>query len=106
MMVDNTRASSFSQSMRITEKQMHRMARLILEELLSQNVVTFKAGKEKVQKRVYELIKKNYDEEQALDQSVNAKLDELERQHPGEFQRFKMFPMLKKKMAEEKGIIL
>ena len=43
--------------------------------------------------------------EQALDQSVNAKLDELERPSaPREFQRFKCF--LKKKMAERKGIIL
>jgi hypothetical protein len=33
-------------------------------------------------------------------------MDDLERQNPGGFQRFKMFPMLKRRLAKEKGIIL
>jgi len=41
-----------------------------------------------------------------LDVEVNRLMDDLERQNPGEFQRFKMFPLLKKRLAKEKGIIL
>jgi hypothetical protein len=44
--------------------------------------------------------------ESDLDHEVNRMMDELERQNPGEFQRYKMFPMLKKRLAKEKGIIL
>ena len=41
-----------------------------------------------------------------LDAEVNRMMDDLEKQSSGEFQRYKMFPMLKKRLAKEKKIIL
>ena len=53
-----------------------------------------------------DLIKAELQKERDLDGAVNEMLDDLERSNPGEFQRFKMFPLLKKKMAKEKKVIL
>ena len=44
--------------------------------------------------------------EMNLDREVNQMLDQLERTNGGEFQRFKMYPILKQKLAKEKKVIL
>lgn len=69
-------------------------------------MVTFKEKEETVYRRACDLIMKEYRNEAALDEEVNRMMDDLERQNPGQFQRFKMFPLLKKKLAKEKGIVL
>lgn len=85
---------------------MHKLISLILSELKSQQLVTFKEKEEKVFQRAIELLKDDFRREAALDQEVQKMMDELERQSPGSFQRYKMFPLLKKRLAKEKGIIL
>ena len=92
--------------MKISDKQMQRMAKLIIEELKSENFIQFKSDEQTVLSRAVAIIKKNYNDERALDQEVNDMMDDLEQQHAGEFQRYKMFPMLKKKIAEQKGFVL
>lgn len=92
--------------MKMNEKQMQRMAKRILGELKAQDVIRFKVDETKVQSKVIEVIKQNIRDEQALDNLVNTMMDDLERKHSGEFQRYLMFPMLKKKLAKEKGFIL
>lgn len=82
------------------------MVSLILKELKTQNVMTFKAKEQAVGDRAKEIIKENLRAEAKLDQEVNAMMDELERKNPGEFQRYKMFPLLKQRLAKEKGFIL
>jgi hypothetical protein len=68
--------------------------------------VTFKDKEEKVFARGVALVVQEYEREKELDAEVHKMMDELERQNPGGFQRYKMFPMLKKRLAKEKGIIL
>ncbi len=85
---------------------MQRMAQLIIDELKSENFIQFKIEEHKVNQRAVEIIKKNVNDEKLLDQEVNDMMDNLERQNAGEFQRYKMFPMLKKKIAEQKGFVL
>ena len=97
---------SLVKGMKVTEKQMKRMAEAILRGLKEQNVIQFKEKEDVVTKRACALIKADYAREHELDREVNKMMDDLERQNPGEFQRFKMFPMLKKRLAKEKGIIL
>ena len=84
----------------MSNKQMQRMVKLVLDELKEHNVVTFKDKEEKVFIRAIELIKNDFAKE------VNQMMDDLERQNPGSFQRYKMFPLLKKRLAKEKGIVL
>lgn len=71
-----------------------------------QGIVTFKEPEKKVFDRALEIVKSDYTREAGLDIEVNKKLDELEKSHPGEFQRGKMFSILKTKMAADKKIIL
>lgn len=92
--------------MKITDKQLKRMAEAILHGLEDQKVVDYKETREVVLNRAIAIIRADFDREAALDREVNKMMDDLERQNPGEFQRFKMFPMLKKRLAKEKGIIL
>lgn len=85
---------------------MKRMADAILKGLKTQKVITFKDKEETVLERATAIIRADFFRESELDKEVNRMMDDLERQNPGEFQRFKMFPMLKKRLAKEKGIIL
>lgn len=85
---------------------MKRMAEAILRGLKEQKVIQFKEKEDVVVERAWAVIKADYVREAELDREVNRMMDDLERQNPGEFQRFKMFPMLKRRLAKEKGIIL
>jgi hypothetical protein len=90
----------------MTDKQIKRMAEAILNGLKEQKVIQYKEKEEAVLERAMSIIRADYEREAALDREVNKMMDDLERQNTGEFQRFKMFPMLKKRLAKEKGIIL
>jgi len=92
--------------MKLTEKQTQRLVKFIFDELKAQNLITFKSKELDVFSRAIEIVNANIREEQLLDDDVNQMMDDLERQHAGEFQRYKMFPMLKKKMAQERGFVL
>lgn len=92
--------------MKITEKQVQRLVALVLAELETQKIITYKAKPHDVAARAVQLIRGDYQREAELDMEVNRMMDDLERQNPGEFQRYKMFPLLKKRLAKEKGIIL
>jgi len=92
--------------MRLTDKQINRLVILVLRELKDQNLITFKAKEAEVHQKAVEIVKGNFRQEAQLDQEVNAMMDDLERKNSGEFQRYKMFPLLKKRMAKEKGFIL
>ncbi len=85
---------------------MKRMVKLVIDELKEHDVITFKDKEEAVFNRAVELVKSDFLKEQQLDEEVNQMMDDLERQNPGSFQRYKMFPLLKKRLAKEKGIVL
>lgn len=92
--------------MRVTDKMIQRLVQSVFRELKEQNSVQFKEKEEKVFQRACEIIAQEYQREAQLDIEVNKMMDNLERQNPGEFQRYKMFPLLKKRLAKEKGIVL
>lgn len=85
---------------------MQRIAKIVLEELKAHQIVQFKANEEVVLAKMVELIKGNFKAEEQLDREVHLMMDDLERKNPGEFERYKMFPLLKKRLAEQKGIVL
>jgi len=92
--------------MRLTEKQMQRLVRSVFNELKSKDVIQFKEKEEKVFARGLALVKAEFQKEIDLDAEVHRMMDQLEQQNAGEFERYKMFPLLKKKLAKDKGIIL
>lgn len=92
--------------MKLTPIQLDRMVRKVFENLKTQNLIEFKDPEDKVFKRAIELVQSEFKKEADLDREVHAMLDDLERKNPGEFERYKMFPMLKKRLAKEKKVIL
>ncbi len=74
--------------------------------LKNQKVVQLKVKEEQVLDKARALIKGDFEREMELDREVNRMMDDLERKNPGEFQRYKMFPLLKRRLAKEKGIVL
>ncbi|HEY8272208.1 MAG TPA: DUF507 family protein [Pseudobdellovibrionaceae bacterium] len=92
--------------MKLSSQQIQVLAEKILNHWKKQNLIVFKEDEKVVLARMVELIKEDYAREAALDQEVNAMLDQLEKSNPGEFQRFKMFPILKQKLAKERKVIL
>jgi hypothetical protein len=97
---------SLVKGMKVSEKQMKRMAEAVLRGLKEQQVITFKEKEDAVVERAFAIVRADYQREAELDQEVNRMMDDLERQNPNGFQRYIMFPMLKKRLAKEKGIIL
>ncbi len=97
---------SLVKGMRISDKQMKRMADSILNSLKEQKVIEFKESEEAVRERAFAIIRADFAREAELDREVNRMMDDLERQNPGEFQRYKMFPLLKRRLAKEKGVVL
>lgn len=85
---------------------MDRLVRKIFDELKNQNAIEFKESEASVFKKAVAYVAADFAKEAQLDIEVNKMLDQLEKKNPGEFQRFKMFPLLKKRMAQEKGIVL
>lgn len=92
--------------MALSNKQIDRLVKLVFKELKDQNLITFKAKESQAFERAVQLVKSDFDKEKQLDAEVHRMMDDLEQQNPGEFQRYKMFPLLKKRLAKEKGIIL
>jgi len=74
--------------------------------LKAHNIIHFKSDEKKVLETMVALVAKELQRDVDLDLEVNQMLDQLERSNPGEFQRFKMFQMLKQKLAKEKKVIL
>lgn len=85
---------------------MQRLSRMVLEELKSHSIISLKVKEEVLLQRMVEIVKANFLAEEQLDREVNQMMDDLERKNPGEFQRYKMFPLLKKRLAQQKGIVL
>lgn len=92
--------------MKLTSNQVKRIIHHILREIKNSSAIEAKEDDQKVALAIEAEIHKNMREEVQLDQEVETMMDQLENQNPGGFQRYKMFPLLKKKLAEKKGFVL
>ncbi|MCB0341006.1 MAG: DUF507 family protein [Pseudobdellovibrionaceae bacterium] len=92
--------------MKLNDKQIQRLVTTVFKDLKAKDLIQFKQKEDKVYDRAVEIVRADYHREVLLDEEVNKMMDQLERQNPGQFERYKMFPMLKKRLAKEKGIIL
>lgn len=92
--------------MKLTTSQIQRLSEKILKQWKAQNLITFKVDEKIVLKTIVDVITLNLKKEEQLDQDVKDLMDQMEREHEGQFQRHKMFPMLKQKLAKERKFIL
>ena len=84
----------------------HYLAILMVKEWEKSNAVNYPKGTEVVKQQVNVILNEELNKEKQLDQQVQVMLDQLEKTHPNNFERYKMYPLLKKKLAEKKGVIL
>lgn len=92
--------------MKLSPLQMQKLVEKVIDQLKKQNVIIFKEDEKKVLASALEAVKADYQREHELEKAVNAMLDTLERTNAGQFERYKMYPILKQKMAKERKIIL
>lgn len=92
--------------MKMTQNHIESLVRRVLLELEKKKLVTFNKTKEAVLNRGKEIINADYEREAVLEQEIMRMLDDIEKQQTDQFERHRMFKMLKKKVAEERGIIL
>ena len=90
--------------MRLTASQLQRIGELVLVKWKKNGVVTMKADDHAVVARAVKAMSDELQKESALEMEVNKMLDQLERSNSGEFQRFKMFPLLKQKLTVSKSL--
>ena len=86
--------------------QIQKIVEKVIFNWKQQSVITFKDDEKKVVERAVQALLDDYQKELDLDKEVHAMLDKLERSNSGEFQRFKMYPLLKQKLAKEKKVVL
>lgn len=92
--------------MKLNHQQMNRIIHMVFEKWKKNNIVTFKEDEPKVFARALKAITDDLQKELDLEKEVNQMMQDLERSNPGQFQRYKMYPILKQKLAKEKKVIL
>lgn len=92
--------------MKLSNQHLEVIVNKVLKIWKEQNIIQFKVDEKKVYSRMIEALKADLQKEFDLEKDVNKMLDDLERSNSGQFQRFKMYPMLKNKLAKEKKVIL
>lgn len=90
----------------MTQNHIESLVRRVLLELEKSNIISFNKSKEAILNRGKEIILKDFDREAELEKEVIKMLDAIEKEQGDQFERHKMFKMLKKKVADERGIIL
>lgn len=92
--------------MKLSPNQIQALAKKVLAQWKEAGLLRMKSDEKAVLEKLVIIFKGEIQKEMDLDRDVNAMLEQLERSHSGQFERHKMFPMLKNKMAKEKKVIL
>lgn len=91
--------------MKLSQNQIQRIVHHLFEEIKSSSTTKIKAEDKVIKSTILSVINQNIEDEAKLDKLVEGMMDQLEQQNQ-DFQRYKMFPLLKKKLAEQRGFIL
>ena len=91
--------------MKLTASQIQRLSEKIINQWKSQNLITFKVDEKVVLQTIKDVIAAELQKEADLEKAVHHLMDQMEQQGQ-EFQRGKMFHLLKQKLAKEKKVIL
>lgn len=92
--------------MRFTDEQIRRLADALLTDLLERGGARLKAERGRVQGRIEAIIRSNMTEETDLDREAQKLLEAHLRGAPAGIDQQKLLAMIKKKLAEEKGVPL
>lgn len=92
--------------MKLNQHQIELLVHKVFESYKKYNVASFKVDEKKAFQRAVEVIKAQYELEKKIEVEAKALVDQLERQNKGDFEPHKMYLMIKKKLAKDKGLIL
>ena len=92
--------------MKLTQAHIDSLVRRVLLNLEKKQLVQFNKTKEAILAKGTEIINGDFAKEAQLDEEVMRMVDDIERQQGENFERHRMFKMLKKKVAEERGFVL
>jgi len=92
--------------MKMTQNHIESLVRRVLLELEKKKHVVFNKSREAVLNKGKEIINGDFQREGELDNEIRRMLDDIEENQTDQFERHRMFNMLKKKVAEERGFIL
>lgn len=92
--------------MKIRREDIPRLGSFIVDYLLKRGEIMLKAPPDEVKKAVLGEIERDMEREEELDREVEEFLEVHLKRTPGNVNRRKLFLMVKKKLAKERGIIL
>jgi hypothetical protein len=92
--------------MKLQPTQIERLVQNVFDRLKEQELIQFKISEKEVFARAVAHVTADFQREDDLVKEVHQMMDELEKQNPGGFDRRKMFPLLKLRLAKQKGIVL
>ena len=93
--------------MNLSEAQIQRMARNVIDNIEKNNVASFISKKEVVVSKAQEIITGNFQAEKKLDMEANSLVDQLiANSGDDSLNRHKLFKMTKDRLAKQKGIVL
>lgn len=92
--------------MKLTSPQIQALAQKVLAQWKKSNLAHLKVDEKVVLEKIESIVRGELQREVELEREVHAMLDQLERSHGGQFERHRMYPLLKNKLAKEKKVIL
>ena len=91
--------------MRVSERQIHLMAEAIVGALIEQGFVHLTASRDVVVRRIYELLVKNFQTEQEIEEEAEDFARQHARQMAG-MDQHKIIQGIKDRLAKERGFTL
>lgn len=92
--------------MRWTQNLSQYLSQILLREWKKAQLPKWQANEEEIANYIHHILSEDLNKEKEVEKEVESMLDNLEKSHAGQFERYKMYPLLKKKIAEKKGVIL
>ena len=88
-----------------SDKKLHRAAQRVAKAFVDEKIVAAKASPAEIEKRVFEALRANFQEEAAIEREAERILDENKRQIGGMDQRT-LLVKIKEKLARDRGFVL
>lgn len=93
--------------MRLKKEQIDKITHLVVRALREKKLVTFKSSEGVVLTKIFEIITKNLEEEEKIDNQVRKLMEQYQSQiASGQLDRQKVFQMIKKQLVKEKNFVI
>lgn len=91
--------------MKLSNHQLEVMINRVFQYWKQKNIATFKVDEKVAFQRAMEVLKNEFETEKKIEDEAKAMVQKLEQQNP-DIEPHKMYLMIKKKLAKDKGVIL